>query len=70
ILLTGKDRKFVVGLSIKAVLEKSSLTHIYSSLAAAIRRQLQRSQRSGGPNSAHLHSGVVTEVYVEGEQMI
>jgi len=42
------DRKYAVALSIKAVLGKSSSTHIYSSLAAAIRKQLLRSQRSRG----------------------
>uniref|UniRef100_A0A8C0RTD5 SIN3-HDAC complex associated factor n=2 Tax=Canis lupus familiaris TaxID=9615 RepID=A0A8C0RTD5_CANLF len=42
------NRKYVVELSIKAVLGKSSLTHIYSSLAAATRKQLLRSRRSRG----------------------
>uniref|UniRef100_A0A8I5T4G5 SIN3-HDAC complex associated factor n=2 Tax=Pongo abelii TaxID=9601 RepID=A0A8I5T4G5_PONAB len=46
--LTYWKRRYVVGSSIKAVLGKSSLTHISSSLAAAIRKQLPRSQRSRG----------------------
>ncbi|EAW88565.1 family with sequence similarity 60, member A, isoform CRA_c [Homo sapiens] len=46
--LTYWKRRYVVGSSIKAVLGKSSLTHISSSLAAAIRKQLLRSQRSRG----------------------
>lgn len=40
---TGVDRKYVAGLPVKAVLGKSSLTHICSSLPAAVRRQRLRS---------------------------